>query len=428
MADHHVEVRAYTHANADQVWNSIADFCAPWHPMVQDMAREVDANGHLIRAFHVEGDATLYRERLTYYSASDRVMNYTHLSGIDGVTRYSARLSVTPHPPGCEITMTAEITAPEPRARQIADGTRAIFETGTQSLAHRHYAQSQSQDRPAQPHPTIRKVTLPDAPALTLDHTGGDGDTLCLLLHGIGGHRSNWRDQLGALGPICPVAALDLRGYGDSDLGSNPSDIDAYCADILRVQQAFGAKKLILCGLSYGAWIATSFALRYPTHLRALVLAGGCTGMSEATPEARTAFRNSREAPLRAGQTPADFASAVVDIIAGPDAHMSVRQQLLQSMAAIPTATYQDALQCFTNSAETFDFSTITMPVLMMTGEHDRLAPPDEIRGVADRIHAAAPYPDIRLEILKEAGHVCNLERPDAFNAILQNFVARVLA
>ena len=49
--------------------------------------------------------------------------------------------------------------------------------------------------------------------------------------------------------------------------------------------------------------------MRYPEMLAGLVLSGGCTGMSEAGPEEREAFRVSREVPLNAGQVPADFAT-----------------------------------------------------------------------------------------------------------------------
>jgi len=68
------------------------------------------------------------------------------------------------------------------------------------------------------------------------------------------------------------------------------------------------------------------------------------------------------------------------------------------------------------------------MPVLMMTGEFDRLAPPAEIRGVANRIVEAAPNAYVRFEIIPRAGHVCNVERPDAYNAVLTEFLSEVTA
>jgi len=191
--------------------------------------------------------------------------------------------------------------------------------------------------------------------------------------------------------------------------------------------ETLGARKLILCGLSYGAWIATSFAMRHADRLVALIVSGGCTGMSEAGAEERDAFRLSREVPMQNGQTPADFAPAVVDVIAGPKASAAVRADLLKSMQAIPTATYADALRCFTNPPERFDFAKLNLPVLLMTGEHDPLAPPKEIKSVANRICDKAPEPDVRFEVIVDAGHVCNLEQPDAYNRVLVEFVSRVL-
>jgi pimeloyl-ACP methyl ester carboxylesterase len=275
---------------------------------------------------------------------------------------------------------------------------------------------------------TIENILIDASPCLALTITPPKPGPLILFLHGIGGGRTNWLPQLSAAAPFARAAALDLRGYGDSRLGPSQSTVDDYCADILRVAESLGATRLVLCGLSYGSWIATSFAMRHPDKLAGLVLSGGCTGMSEAGVEERDAFRQSRQVPLDQGKTPADFAPAVVNVLAGPDAGEDIRQRLFDSMAAIPAATYRDALNCFTNPPERFDFSKLAMPVLMMSGEHDRLAPPAEIRDVAGRIAETAPDASVRFEVIASAGHVCNVERPDAYNAVLTEFLSEVTA
>jgi pimeloyl-ACP methyl ester carboxylesterase len=421
------QVQAIGHSAAapDAVWAVVRDFCRPWHPAMATLIPESDARGSLIRAFTCHGDPSLYREQLTYLSDSDRTLGYTHLQGIEGVESYDARLTVSPADGGGSVMhWTASLTAPARRAAEIAGGTKAIFETGLAALAR---LQGQT-EAPALPAPVATTQMLIDnLPRLALTVTPDLGqDTLCLFLHGIGGGRLNWDAQLGVAGTVMRAAALDLRGYGDSTLGPRQTGIDDYCADILRVCQALGARRLVLCGLSYGSWIATSFAMRHPGMLAGLVLSGGCTGMSEAGPDEREAFRLSREVPLNAGQVPADFAPAVVNVLAGPNAPEAVRAQLQASMAAIPAATYRDALICFTNPLERFDFSRLTMPVLLMTGAHDRLAPPFEIRGVAGRIWDQAPRPDVQFEVISDAGHVCNLEQPHAYNRILLPFLRRV--
>jgi pimeloyl-ACP methyl ester carboxylesterase len=440
-----VQAQGHVPAPPEAVWSVVRDFCGAWHPWIATIREERGPGGARVRAFTVSGEDTLYREQQTYFSDSDRILGYTHLEGIRDCEAYDARITVTPaEAGGAVVGWTATVRAPAARLREICEGTKAVLEAGIAALAS--LAAS-----PAPQHPRneeevsgrdvgvqLETLVIDDLPRLALTVSplpqpvpswggeGAAGDMLCLFLHGIGGGRTNWLPQLQAVGQTMRAAALDLRGYGDSTLGSLQSTVDDYCADILRVAGKLGARRLVLIGLSYGSWIATSFAMRHPEMLAGLVLSGGCTGMSEAGPDEREAFRVSREVPLNAGQVPADFAPAVVKVLAGPEASDETRQKLYDSMAAIPAATYRDALICFTNPLERFDFSRLTMPVLLMTGEHDRLAPPSEIRGVAGRIWDAASRPDVRFEIIPGAGHVCNVEAPQVYNRHLLTFLRRL--
>ena len=421
-----VQVQGHVPAPPDAVWSVVRDFCGAWHPWVASIREERGPQGALVRVFTVSGEDTVYREQLTYFSDSDRVLGYTHLEGIKDCEAYDARLTVSASEVGGSVVgWTATVRAPAARLGTMCEGTKAVFEAGIAALDRATEALAPTSPLPA-PVP-VGTVIFDDLPRLALSVTPDLGDDrLCLFLHGIGGGRSNWLPQLQAVGQTIRAAALDLRGYGDSTLGDRQSTVDDYCADILRVAGKLGARRLVLVGLSYGSWIATSFAMRHPEMLAGLVLSGGCTGMSEAGPDEREAFRVSREVPLNAGQVPADFAPAVVKVLAGPDASDDTRKELYDSMAAIPTATYRDALVCFTNPLERFDFAKLTMPVLMMTGEYDRLAPPSEIRGVAGRIWDAAPRPDVRFEVIPGAGHVCNVEKPVAYNRHLLAFLRRL--
>ncbi len=413
------------------VWSLVRDFCGKWHPAISTMGAEHDKSGRLLRVFTVHSQDVVYRERLTWFSDSDRSMSYTHVEGIHGVEIYNAQLLVSNNKDGgARITMTAKLLAPDPRDEEIAIGTKKIFDEAIIEIKKLTKLpmplQAPSNSNFAYDKP-IQTFAFGDTPRLAISHIGEPSETLCLFLHGIGGNKSNWNQQLASVAPYVQSAALDLRGYGESTLGEIQSNVDEYCDDILSVADRLGALNLVLCGLSYGSWIATSFAMRYPNRLSALVLSGGCTGMSEALPEEREAFRLSREVPINEGKTPADFSEDLLPVISGPDISNAIKVELLNSMQAIPTETYIDALKCFTNPVEKFDFSKITMPVLLMTGEHDKLAPPDEIRGVAKRIFETAPEPDVRFECVTGAGHVCNLENPNAYNTALVDFIMRVI-
>jgi len=414
---------AQSAAAPEDIWAVVADFNVDWHPMIAWSSIEPSNDAQVIRRFAADGDETIMRERLTYQSTSDHTLAYEMVEGIAGATSYKARLKITASDQGSTLTWNANITASAARAPQIADGTRAIFEAGLETLVKPTGVTAQA------PEPLgksdIVHMTLGDTPRLGLSVAPeglSKADTICLFLHGIGGNRRNWDDQVATLAGIMPTVALDLRGYGDSTLGFAPSHLDDYFKDIETVMAKFGAKKVVLCGLSYGSWIAASFALAHPEKTSGLVLCGGCTGMSEADPDERESFRVSREVPLNAGQTPADFAPGVVEIIAGPTASQDIRDALTASMECIPAATYRDALNCFCNPLEALDFSKARFPVLLMTGEFDRLAPPSEIRAVSHRF-ADANAPHVTFEVIGDAGHVCNLEKPDAVNAHLARFL-----
>ena len=419
-------------AKADAVWAVIGKFDVSWHPIVSncDLVRSKD--GALLRCF-ADTQGNTYEEQRTYLSDTDRVLCYTLTKGIDGLLNYAARVEVTSKDGGALVSWHATISASADRLEEIATGTRTIFEAGLDALS------KPTKGKPSAPPklqadpvaPTTHQIDGVPSLGLRLGPVWeDDSDTLVLCLHGIGGNATNWDAQLSALGSHYRVAALDLRGYGSSSLGREPTQVDDYCEDILHVMKKLGASRLVLVGLSFGSWIATSFAMRYSDKLAGLVLAGGCTGMSEADPRERESFRVSREIPLDAGQTPSDFAPAVVEIIAGPEATTSQRAELLASMATIPAETYRDALLCFTNPLEKFDFAKIDCPVLMMTGEHDKLAPPSEIRRVSERIleegAVVGRRADVQFEIVKGAGHVCNLEAPHQTNALMHRFLSRL--
>ena len=416
----------------DRLWSVLGTFDLSWHPYVVSCDLLRSPKGALVRSFK-DTDDKIYEERRTYLSDTDRVLNYEMESGIEGIQSYAARVEITGNDEGSLITWHADIVASAARLDDIAQGTRAIFEAAFDALETSTKSNSVKRPPLGEAARDIVQSKLDGVPTLGI-RTAPKGevatDTLVLFLHGIGGNATNWDSQLSALGADYNVAALDLRGYGKSTLGFEQSTIDDYCCDILRVMEERGASRIALAGLSYGSWIATSFAMRHSDVLAGLVLAGGCTGMSEADPRERENFRITREVPLNAGQTPADFAPAVVDVIAGPSASDAQRDALRMSMEIIPAATYSDALNCFCNPLETFDFSRLDCPVLMFTGEHDKLAPPAEIRRVSERIaearRAAGKNADVHFEVIADAGHVCNLEAESETNTLLHRFLSRL--
>ena len=446
--------RAYP-APAEALWQIVSDFYSDWHPFIEQCIQETPQP---IRRFTMPGSEQVYREQRIFYSDTLRTLHYEMLEGISGIERYRGGLRVEKSEAGCLLSWWADIEGDATFVEKIAEGTEQVFLAGFDELEERVKAFKTPHPNPSPQgrgaftvvignksgndnnlaisgqedlingtasHPLSLRERGPGGEgtrsALTYHPSPNNPDWLCLFLHGIGGNRNNWNPQLPAIAQIMPCAAMDLRGYGDSPLAEKQTTVEDYCADIREVVKQLNTKHLVLAGLSYGAWIATHFALHYSDELAGLVLCGGCTGMSEASEETRQGFLKARLEPMNKGLAPADFASGVVEIISGPYASDAQKKVMEESMAAIPAETYRDALHCFTHPPTPFDFSLLNCPVLLMTGEHDRLAPPDEIAGVAMRMAnipkpGNAPLPDIRFEVLHQAGHLANLEQAEQFN------------
>ena len=417
-------------ASPAAVWDLVGHFVDDWHPSVA-WCRPDHQDGRILRRFALHDDDTEYLEQLTYYSASDFTFRYRCLQGISGIDTYDGHCWLTEIDAGqTRVHWQARVSAPSPRLQVVVAASQSLLQQGLDHLVGLCFTDTVESELTDVEICPARVEQLRRTPKLSYRYLAGPNgmdDWLCLFLHGIGGQADNWSSQVSLAARYMPAAALDLRGYGKSELGTEPTRVDDYCNDIQTVCRHIGARYLVLVGLSYGSWIATYYALHHGSHLVGLVVSGGCTGMSEATLDERDAFLKVRQQPLDEGRIPADFAPIVVEKISGPEATSEQRQQLLSSMAAISAATYGDALACFCQPPDVFDFSRLACPVLLMTGEHDRLAPPEELRQVSQRmVHSVNGAVDVRFEVIKGAGHVVNVEQPARFNTALGEFLTRL--
>src|SRR5258706_7511304 len=109
------------------------------------------------------------------------------------------------------------------------------------------------------------------APRIAVQHDGAG--ELVMFLHGIGGNRDNWDDQLVHYAPHSHAAAWDARGYADSDDYPGELSITDFAGDLRRVLDHFKADKAHIVGLSLGGRVAQRFYFKHPDRVRSLVLA-----------------------------------------------------------------------------------------------------------------------------------------------------------
>lgn len=242
-----------------------------------------------------------------------------------------------------------------------------------------------------------------------------------LFLHGIGGNRSNWTTQLEVLGGRCRAVAWDARGYGESDDYEGDLDFGDFSADLLRTLDHFEAPSAHLVGLSMGGRIALDFCERHPGRVASLTLCDTFPGFDDSfTPAARDEFIQSRREPLLRGVAPRDMAPDVAKSLVSPSAAPEVVQTLIDSMAIVHVASYIKAIEATTRYERIAELESIGVPTQIIVGEDDRLTPP----AISKKM--AAAIGDARLAIIKDAGHLPNLERPDRFDAVLLAFLQEV--
>ena len=269
----------------------------------------------------------------------------------------------------------------------------------------------------------IQTTLIGPAPRIAVDHAGAG--PLVVFLHGIGGNRTNWREQIEALSDAFLCVAWDARGYGASDDYEGPLALSQFNADLLRVLDHFGQPAAHLVGLSMGGTIAQNFYHHHPSKVLSMVLADTRNGFQRHNSEE---FLRRREAPLLAGLTPADIAPNLAPTLAAPGASREILQRLTESIAALHKESYLKTLRASTLAPQSEEFrgmngyvdmATVRVPTLVVCGTEDQVTPPAMSQELAQGIAGA------RLAMIEGAGHLSNIENPVRFNEVVREFLDR---
>lgn len=231
-----------------------------------------------------------------------------------------------------------------------------------------------------------------------------------LFLHGIGGNRRAWDDQLAFFSREFTAVAWDARGYGDSEDYEGPLDFRDFSADLVRVLDRLKCERAHLVGLSMGGRIARSFALAHPGRTRSLVLANTSPGFDALSPEQVAAFVAQRRSldPL-----------AQAKRLLGRDAPAQAFERLVASLRAVHRESYLKTVAASVAQDLAAPLERIAAPTLVIASDEDPLYPPGIARDMVARISGA------RL-VLLPGGHVSNLEQPQRFNAAVLEFLQTV--
>ncbi len=247
----------------------------------------------------------------------------------------------------------------------------------------------------------------------------GDGDAV-VCVHGLGGSSNTFT-------PLMPVLArhrvlrVDLPGSGRSQHAEGAFSIQRFADAVQAACVRLGVSRAHFVGHSLGSIVCQHIAVAAPALVRCLALFGPLMAPADA---ARVALRQ-RAAKARSEGAAGmhDISNTLVHAALSADTHRTqplavafVRESLMRQGAEAYARTC-DALA----EAEAARIETITCPVLLVTGSDDGVAPPQAVRSMAERLHAAR---STQVLVLPRCGHWTPIERAAECQAALRDFLA----
>ena len=203
------------------------------------------------------------------------------------------------------------------------------------------------------------------------------------------------------------LIAWDMRGHGGTD---SPEDLPQYSEaltmdDMSGLLDLLGVERAVVGGLSLGGYMSLAFYLARPERVRALVLCD--TGPGYRNPEGRAGWnRRAEKQALNFEQQGLEAAGQSPEVRATMKYHNS----------ALGLAHAGRGMLAQFDSRVIDSLPEIKVPALIIIGEKDEPF-------MAGSQYMANKIPNARLEVIEGAGHASNIDRPEAFNRVLLEFL-----
>jgi 3-oxoadipate enol-lactonase len=230
-----------------------------------------------------------------------------------------------------------------------------------------------------------------------------------VLSSSLGTTLAMWDPQVPALSVHFRVLRYDHPGHGRSRGDPVINSVGGLAGQVLEILDEHGIARASFCGLSLGGAVGMSLAMNAPDRIDRLVLA--CTS-------ARFGERENwlqRAATVRSCGMEA-IADAVLALWFTPRTHRAAPalvSEYRQMMVSAEREGYAGCCEALADWEPGDALKTIRAPALVLAGSEDPATPPEQCEAIRERI------PGARMSILAGAGHLANLEQPDAFTQLL---------
>jgi pimeloyl-ACP methyl ester carboxylesterase len=256
----------------------------------------------------------------------------------------------------------------------------------------------------------------------------GTGSPL-VFVHGLAGCWQNWLENIPHFAHTHRVIAVDLAGFGESELPQEDISMPGYGRFIDAFLGEIGVERASMVGNSMGGFIAAETAISHPSRVEKLVLvnaAGGPTLHEWHERWGRSLLRGARMFHLIAARAAARREEVVrrpglrrrllYKVVRHPDRISPELCYEVASGAAKPG--FFDALQAMFEYDFCERLPDVSCPTLIVWGDKDEIVP------VADADEYERLIPGARKVIFEDTGHLAMAERPARFNRLLDEFLA----
>jgi pimeloyl-ACP methyl ester carboxylesterase len=260
----------------------------------------------------------------------------------------------------------------------------------------------------------------------------GAGDPI-VFVHGLSGSWQNWLENMPVMAHEHRVIALDLPGFGASDMPAQDISISAYARCVADVCEQLGVERATVVGNSMGGFIGAELAIEFPELVDRLVLVSsagltteggvhnsiiGALGWVDDVAQAYFGWLVSRSQAL----TTRPRSRRLMLSIVTPHADRLDAALAAEQVRGSGKPGFVAALDALNHYPIRDRLGRIGCPTLIVWGEKDRLIT------VKDADLFEELIPDARKVVWPDTGHMAMMERPRAFNRLLQAFVTQTSA
>jgi len=251
----------------------------------------------------------------------------------------------------------------------------------------------------------------------------GQGEPVIILMHGFGASTFSWREVMPPLSTYGTVIAYDRPAFGLTERplpgewsGENPYSMDAQVKLTIGLMDALGVEKAVLIGNSAGGTISAETAINYPDRVEGLVLVDAAIYGGGGAPAwmhpMLTIPQINRLGPWfvrsLAGKRGMDFLQ-----MAWHDPSHITPEILAGYRKPLHAKNWDTALWELTKASQASELDDqlklIELPTLVITGDDDRIIPPE------DSIRLSVDLPSAKLVVIQNCGHLPQEEQPQAF-------------